>query len=126
MAASSTVNPPSVRRHPSACGHTANVAINDAIKRASEVEAVLRAPNCIAFFNEMYGNDPIVWSDDLTGMTRLRVERVWMGGWRECAGRVAKGWYVKFLARIGAGGRGVARWWGGVGEGLQAFAPAET
>ena len=58
--------------------------INDAINRASEVEAVLRAPNCIAFFNEMYGNDPIVWSDDLTGMTRLRVITNYLTRMRYC------------------------------------------
>ena len=40
---------------------------------AKEVEEVLRSPDCVDFLRSMYGNEPAVWSDDLTGMTRLRV-----------------------------------------------------
>ena len=40
---------------------------------AGEVEAVLRGPDLPAFLQQMYGNEPAVWSDDLTGPERLRV-----------------------------------------------------
>ena len=40
---------------------------------AAEVEAVLRGPQSLAFFQQMYGNTPARWSDDLQGMDRLRV-----------------------------------------------------
>ena len=40
---------------------------------AAEVEAVLRGPLAPAFFQQMYGNAPARWSDDLQGMDRLRV-----------------------------------------------------
>jgi bis(5'-nucleosyl)-tetraphosphatase (symmetrical) len=47
--------------------------IKKAMKRAREVEQVLRSPDCVAFFRAMYGNEPAVWSNDLQGMERLRV-----------------------------------------------------
>ena len=47
--------------------------IEEAVARAREVEDVLRGPDSRAFFKAMYGNKPAGWSDDLTGMTRLRV-----------------------------------------------------
>ncbi len=40
--------------------------------RAKEVEAVLRGPEFSDFCQQMYGNDPDQWSDDLKGMERLR------------------------------------------------------
>jgi len=40
---------------------------------AREVEDVLRSPQCVEFLTAMYGNEPALWSDELTGMTRLRV-----------------------------------------------------
>lgn len=40
---------------------------------AEEVHAVLRGPNLPAFLKQMYGNAPDRWSDDLTGIDRLRV-----------------------------------------------------
>lgn len=39
---------------------------------AGEVESVLRGPDCRAFLEHMYGNEPEQWSDDLTGWDRLR------------------------------------------------------
>ena len=39
---------------------------------ASEVEAVLRGDDYRVFFQHMYGNQPDVWRDDLTGWDRLR------------------------------------------------------
>ena len=40
---------------------------------AGEVEAVLRGPDPVAFFAQMYGNQPDRWHDDLQGAERLRV-----------------------------------------------------
>jgi bis(5'-nucleosyl)-tetraphosphatase (symmetrical) len=40
---------------------------------ASEVEAVLRGPHLLEFLQQMYGNEPAAWSDDLGGPERLRV-----------------------------------------------------
>ncbi|MFT4767625.1 MAG: bis(5'-nucleosyl)-tetraphosphatase (symmetrical) [Glaciecola sp.] len=48
-------------------------SLKQAAKRAREVEAVLKSPDCTAFFAAMYGNEPSLWSDDLEGMERLRV-----------------------------------------------------
>ncbi len=39
---------------------------------AGEVESVLRGPDWIDFLREMYGNQPLKWSDALTGADRLR------------------------------------------------------
>lgn len=47
--------------------------IEQAAARAREVEAVLQSPDCTEFFKAMYGNEPALWSDNLTGMERLRV-----------------------------------------------------
>lgn len=38
----------------------------------TEVEAVMRSDGHAAFFREMYGNQPQVWSESLAGMERLR------------------------------------------------------
>jgi bis(5'-nucleosyl)-tetraphosphatase (symmetrical) len=43
------------------------------IALAKEVEAVLRGPNLIEFLHQMYGNEPVAWSDSLQGAVRLRV-----------------------------------------------------
>ena len=56
----------------------------EAAARAREVEAVLQSPDCRAFFDEMYGNEPVGWSDDLTGMTRLRVITNYLTRMRYC------------------------------------------
>ena len=39
---------------------------------AAEVQAVLRGPDLGDFLHQMYGNEPILWRDDLTGAARLR------------------------------------------------------
>lgn len=40
---------------------------------ASEVEAVLRSSDVGEFLQQMYGNEPALWRDTLTGIPRLRV-----------------------------------------------------
>lgn len=47
-------------------------SISEASQRASEVESVLRGADITTFFNNMYGNEPDIWSDALEGMQRLR------------------------------------------------------
>lgn len=39
---------------------------------AGEVEAVLRGPGLLEFLSAMYGNEPLVWHENLTGVSRLR------------------------------------------------------
>jgi bis(5'-nucleosyl)-tetraphosphatase (symmetrical) len=40
---------------------------------AGEVEAVLRGPQLLDFLPQMYGNEPVQWSDRLRGADRLRI-----------------------------------------------------
>lgn len=40
---------------------------------ADEVSAALRGPECDAFLQEMYGNQPERWDEALTGFDRLRI-----------------------------------------------------
>ena len=44
-----------------------------AMNLAREVESVLRGPDSDEFLAHMYGNQPRVWREDLTGWDRLRV-----------------------------------------------------
>lgn len=46
--------------------------LNTAKNCANEVADFLQSENFHALFTHMYGNDPSVWSDDLTGFDRLR------------------------------------------------------
>ena len=46
--------------------------IVDAQRYAGEVEEVLRGDDYKDYFAKMYGNEPDIWSDDLTGWDRLR------------------------------------------------------
>lgn len=45
----------------------------DVLRHASEVEDVLRGPHLADFLQEMYGNQPAQWQDELHGRDRLRV-----------------------------------------------------
>ena len=46
--------------------------INEALAYSREVEAVLQSEDAAKFLSEMYGNSPLIWSEDLAGMRRLR------------------------------------------------------
>ena len=58
--------------------------LQQAMSLAREVEDVLRSPDCVEFLKQMYGNKPDVWSDDLTGMVRLRVITNYLTRLRYC------------------------------------------
>ena len=60
-------------------------SLRDARGYASEVEEVLRSPDCTEFFRRMYGNEPACWSDELQGMTRLRVITNYLTRMRYCS-----------------------------------------
>ncbi len=47
--------------------------LEQALALAREVETVLCSDQAQAYFDAMYGNEPAGWSDDLSGMARLRV-----------------------------------------------------
>ncbi len=59
-------------------------SVEDAMRYAREVEEVLQSANCVEFLRNMYGNEPAVWSEDLTGMTRLRVITNYLTRMRYC------------------------------------------
>jgi bis(5'-nucleosyl)-tetraphosphatase (symmetrical) len=46
--------------------------VNKVISLAHEVETMLRGPDWVDFLRHMYGNEPVIWSDDLQGYDRLR------------------------------------------------------
>jgi len=46
--------------------------VSTALRRAGEVESVLRGVQFHEFCMKMYGNEPNRWSDDLRGMDRIR------------------------------------------------------
>ena len=48
-------------------------SIKKSIKRASEVEEVIRSDKSHEFFSEMYGDKPDIWDSDLSGVKRLRL-----------------------------------------------------
>lgn len=58
--------------------------VQDALDRAGEVENALRGPHCKDFLTEMYGNDPFVWNNSLSGMTRLRMITNYLTRMRYC------------------------------------------
>jgi len=43
-----------------------------ALSCAKEIEIILRGPYHNNFYEEMYGNEPVIWSDSLSGYERLR------------------------------------------------------
>ncbi len=47
-------------------------SLSTALALAAEVETVLRGKKPRSFFESMYGNKPVRWSQDLSGMDRLR------------------------------------------------------
>lgn len=47
--------------------------VEQAVELGSEVEDVLRGSEAASFFDQMYGNKPRRWDDQLTGLKRLRV-----------------------------------------------------
>lgn len=47
--------------------------VQQVLALASEVQQVLRGPGLNAFLQQMYGNTPDVWRDDLQGLERWRV-----------------------------------------------------
>jgi len=59
-------------------------SIEDALQRAWEVETALQGARCVEFLTEMYGNDPYVWDDQLSGLTRLRVITNYLTRMRYC------------------------------------------
>lgn len=59
-------------------------SIDDAGSKAQEVEAALRGNGAKAFFENMYGNTPGIWSEDLQGMERLRVITNYLTRMRYC------------------------------------------
>ncbi len=46
--------------------------LEQTLARAAEVEEVLRSPGCKAFLDDMYGDTPNRWRDNLGGVPRLR------------------------------------------------------
>jgi len=46
--------------------------LTQARQLASEVETVLQSPDYVGFLQQMYGNHPVGWDDDLRGVDRLR------------------------------------------------------
>lgn len=46
---------------------------DEALSLSGEVESILQGENPAEFFEHMYGNKPNKWSDELTGVERLRV-----------------------------------------------------
>ncbi|MES2839158.1 MAG: symmetrical bis(5'-nucleosyl)-tetraphosphatase [Pseudomonadota bacterium] len=47
--------------------------VADTMARARELQSTLRSPDWTAFLQQMYGNEPALWSDSLKGADRLRV-----------------------------------------------------
>lgn len=60
-------------------------SLSKAKQLASEVEQVLRSSRRLDFFAAMYGSKPHTWSDDLSGMERLRLITNYFTRMRFCA-----------------------------------------
>lgn len=61
-----------------------NWTVRQTLDRAAEVESILRGGSYLDFLNDMYGNEPTVWSDELTGTTRARVITNYLTRMRFC------------------------------------------
>jgi bis(5'-nucleosyl)-tetraphosphatase (symmetrical) len=59
-------------------------SVSEAMQYAHEVETALRSENFTDFLNHMYGNQPDVWQDNLTGHDRLRVITNYLTRMRFC------------------------------------------
>ena len=59
-------------------------SLQQAISYAREVEADAAQPRLRRVPGQMYGNEPACWSEDLTGMTRLRVITNYLTRMRYC------------------------------------------
>lgn len=59
-------------------------SIEQTRRYATEVEQVLQSEQANDFFQQMYGNEPNCWSEQLTGMTRLRVITNYLTRMRFC------------------------------------------
>ena len=59
-------------------------SIQTSLARAREVEATLKGPNYVEFLAQMYGNEPAIWSENLTGMPRLRLITNYLTRLRYC------------------------------------------
>ncbi len=53
---------------------------------AAEVEDILQSEKCSRFLNKMYGDEPDIWHEGLTGMERLRVITNYLTRVRFCNG----------------------------------------
>ncbi len=60
-------------------------SLADTLRYAQEVETVLQSDELPAFLQAMYGNQPDQWSEQLTGMERLRVITNVLTRMRYCA-----------------------------------------
>ena len=61
-----------------------NWSVEKAISLAKEVEDVLRSDEYHGYFLHMYGNQPDIWSDELSGYDRLRVITNYLTRMRFC------------------------------------------
>jgi len=62
-----------------------NWSISESIQYAAEVEIVLRSDNYYTFFENMYGNQPDQWAEQLKGWDRLRLITNYLTRMRYCS-----------------------------------------
>ncbi len=75
---------------------------------AREVEAVLQGPQHLGLLGDMYGDRPARWSDELTGISRMRVIINAMTRLRMCAADGAMA--LKFKGEPGDASDGLTPW----------------